>query len=230
MSNTSVTNEFISVSEPLLGGNEKKYLAQCVDSGWISSEGPFVKEFERRFSSNVGREYGIAVSSGTAALEVAVAALGIGDGDEVIMPTFTIISCAAVVVRAGGVPVLVDCDPLTWNMDVSQIASRITAKTKAIPKRSFIPGQSTRSSIIYILKMLKCTECTPHKKIIKNLRPLKETNELIFHSPEYFANRKFLTHLKMCRHNFIGHVPGEGYIIRVPMQTKIKKEWIDSIR
>ncbi len=132
MLNTSVTNEFISVSEPLLNGNEKRYLAECIDSGWISSEGPFVKDFERRFSSNVGREYGIAVSSGTAALEVAVAALGIGDGDEVIMPTFTIISCAAAVIRAGGVPVLVDCDPVTWNMDVSQIKSRITAKTKAI--------------------------------------------------------------------------------------------------
>ncbi|MHC4214152.1 MAG: DegT/DnrJ/EryC1/StrS family aminotransferase, partial [Planctomycetota bacterium] len=125
-------NKFIPVSEPFLVGNEKKYLAQCIDSGWISSEGPFVKDFERRFSSNVHREYGIAVSSGTAAIEVAVAALGIGDGDEVIMPTFTIISCAAAVIRAGAVPVLVDCDPVTWNMDVSQIASKITAKTKAI--------------------------------------------------------------------------------------------------
>ena len=132
MSNTTLANKYIPVSEPLLGDNEKKYLAQCVDSGWISSEGPFVKEFERRFSSNVGREYGIAVSSGTAALEVAVTALGIGVGDEVIMPTFTIISCVAAVVRAGGIPVLVDCDPVTWNMDVSQIASRITTKTKAI--------------------------------------------------------------------------------------------------
>ncbi len=132
MPNTTLANKYIPVSEPLLGGNEKKYLAECVESGWISSEGPFVKEFEQRFSSNVGREYGVAVSSGTAALEVAVVALGIGDGDEVIMPTFTIISCAAAVTRAGAVPVLVDCDPVTWNMDVSLIQSRITAKTKAI--------------------------------------------------------------------------------------------------
>ncbi|MHC4213534.1 MAG: DegT/DnrJ/EryC1/StrS family aminotransferase, partial [Planctomycetota bacterium] len=125
-------SKFIPVNEPMLAGSERQYLTECINSGWISSEGPFVKDFERRFSSNVHREYGIAVSSGTAALEVAVTALGIGDGDEVIMPTFTIISCAAAVVRAGGIPVLVDCDPVTWNMDVSQIEAKITPSTKAL--------------------------------------------------------------------------------------------------
>lgn len=125
-------SEFIPVNEPLLQGNEKKYLAECIDTGWISSEGPFVKKFEEQFAARVGHKYGVAVCNGSAALDVAVAALEIGHGDEIILPTFTIISCAAAVVRAGAKPVLVDSDPLTWNMDVNQIEEKITPKTKAI--------------------------------------------------------------------------------------------------
>ncbi len=124
--------EFIPVNEPLLKGNEKKYLCECIDTGWISSEGPFVKEFEQKMSASVGRKYGIAVSNGTAALEVAVQALGIGEGDEVIMPAFTIISCAMAVTKLGAVPVLVDSDIHTWNMNVDEIERKITLKTKAI--------------------------------------------------------------------------------------------------
>ena len=124
--------EFIPVNEPLLKGNEKKYLCECIDTGWISSEGPFVKEFEQKMSASVGRKYGIAVSNGTAALEVAVQALGIGEGDEVIMPAFTIISCAMAVTKLGAVPVLVDSDIHTWNMNVDEIERKITSKTKAI--------------------------------------------------------------------------------------------------
>ncbi len=124
--------DFIPVNEPLLNGNEKKYLCECIDSGWISSEGPFVKEFEQKMSATVGRQYGIAVSNGTAALEVAAQALGIGVGDEVIMPAFTIISCAMAVTKLGAVPVLVDSDLHTWNMNVEEIEGKITDKTKAI--------------------------------------------------------------------------------------------------
>jgi perosamine synthetase len=123
---------FVPVNEPLLNGNEEKYLIECIRTGWISSEGPFVKQFEEQFATNVGRKYAVAVSNGSVALDAAVVALDIGKDDEVIMPTFTIISCAAAVVRAGAVPVLVDCDPVTWNMDVSQIAAKITPRTKAI--------------------------------------------------------------------------------------------------
>jgi perosamine synthetase len=126
------TNQFIPVNEPLLDGNEKKYLCECIDSGWISSEGPFVKEFEKRFAKRVGRKHGIAVTNGTAALDAAVIALGLGEGDEVIMPTFTIISCASAVTRAGAKPVLVDTDPDTWNMDISQVEAKINPSTKAI--------------------------------------------------------------------------------------------------
>ena len=79
-----------------------------------------------------GQRYGIAVTNGSAALDLAVAALGIGPGDEVILPTFTIISCAAAIVRTGAIPVVVDCEPLTWNMDVSQLEAKITPRTAAI--------------------------------------------------------------------------------------------------
>jgi perosamine synthetase len=122
----------IPVNTPKMWGNEKKYLEECIDSGWISSEGPFVKEFENQFSLYIGKEFGVAVANGSAALDIAVKAIGIGLGDEVIMPTFTIISPALSVIRAGGKPVLVDSDPQTWNMDVEKIEKKITKKTKAI--------------------------------------------------------------------------------------------------
>jgi perosamine synthetase len=122
----------IPVNTPLLDGNERKYLLECIDSGWISSEGPFVERFEKEFAKVVNRKHGIAVANGSGALDIAVVAAKIGPGDEVIMPAFTIISPAASVVRAGGIPVLVDSDPITWNMDVNQIEAKITAKTKAI--------------------------------------------------------------------------------------------------
>jgi perosamine synthetase len=122
----------IPVNEPLLDGNEKAYLNECIETGWISSEGPFVKRFEEAFATRMGRKHGIAVTNGTAAIDAAVEALGIGPGDEVILPTFTIISCVLQVVRCGATPVLVDSDPLTWNMDVSQLEAKITPRTKAI--------------------------------------------------------------------------------------------------
>jgi len=122
----------IPVNEPLFDGNEKKYLNQCIDEGWISSEGPFVKEFEEKFSSYLGSRYGIAVCNGTVALETALFAAGITKGDEVIMPTFTIISCASAALRLGAKPVLIDSEPETWNMDVTQIGGKITDRTKAI--------------------------------------------------------------------------------------------------
>ena len=123
---------FIPVNIPLVNGNEKKYLNECIDTGWISSEGPFVNQFEDQFASRVQRNYAVAVTNGTAALDVAVEALRIGSGDEVIIPAFTIISCIGQVIRSGATPVLVDCDPLTWNMDINQVEEKITKNTKAI--------------------------------------------------------------------------------------------------
>jgi len=123
---------FIPVNEPDLKGNEKKYLCECIDTGWISSEGPFVKKFEEDLSSYVGRKHGIAVSNGSVALDVAITALGIGKDDEVILPSFTIISCAAAIIRSGAKPVVIDSNHITWNMDAAQIEAKINSKTKAI--------------------------------------------------------------------------------------------------
>lgn len=122
----------IPVNEPLLDGNEKKYLNECIDTVWISSEGPVVKKFEENFSGRMNRKHGIAVCNGSAALEAACAAAGLKAGDEVILPAFTIISCASAIVRAGALPVLVDSDPITWNMDAGKIEEKITEKTRAI--------------------------------------------------------------------------------------------------
>jgi len=122
----------IPVNEPLLGNRELEYVSECVRTGWISSAGRFIEEFEEKWATYCGRGYGVAVSNGTVALQVAVACLGLKPGDEVIMPTFTIISCALAVVYNGGVPVLVDCDPRTWCMDVDQVKRKITERTRAI--------------------------------------------------------------------------------------------------
>jgi len=125
-------NDFIPVYEPLLNGNEKKYLNQCIDTGWISSEGSFVKEFEKQFGAYLELPPGAAVCNGTAALETALYGLGVRPGDEVIMPSFTIISCAMAAIRLGAKCVLVDIDPDTWCMDVNTIESKITDRTKVI--------------------------------------------------------------------------------------------------
>lgn len=122
----------IPVNKPLLNGREKELLSQCIETGWISSDGPFVAEFERKFASYIGVKHGIAVCNGTAALEAALFASGVGKGDEVIMPSFTIISCALAAIRLGAVPVLVDAEPDTWNIDVNRIESCLTSRTKAI--------------------------------------------------------------------------------------------------
>jgi perosamine synthetase len=101
-------------------------------SGWISGAGASIDAFEARWATFCGRKQGIALANGTVALQVAVALLDLQPGDEVIMPTFTIISCALPVVLAGAVPVLVDCDPRTWTMDVNQVEARITPRTRAL--------------------------------------------------------------------------------------------------
>ena len=127
-----MTKITVPVNTPLLIGNEKKYLNECVNSGWIGTDGPFVKKFEDKFSKYVNKKYGVALSSGTAALDVAFAALNLKKGDEVILPTFTIISCLNYILRVGAIPVFIDSDLETWNMDTDLIESKITKKTKII--------------------------------------------------------------------------------------------------
>lgn len=122
----------IPVNTPLLDGNELKYVSECISTGWISSEGAYVEKFENALSQYTNRKHGIAVSNGTAALDIAFSAIGLKRGDEVIMPSHTIISCILQIIRSGAIPVLVDSELETWNMDTTQIESKITKKTKAI--------------------------------------------------------------------------------------------------
>ncbi|MGC8880153.1 MAG: DegT/DnrJ/EryC1/StrS family aminotransferase, partial [Anaerolineae bacterium] len=122
----------IPVCEPLLTEEDAALVLDCVRSGWISSVGRYLDEFESSWAAYCGMRHGIAVSNGTTALEIAAALLNLRPGDEVIMPTFTIISCAQAILRAGGIPVLVDSDARTWQMDVQQVADKITPRTRAI--------------------------------------------------------------------------------------------------
>ena len=125
-------NNFIPVYEPLLDKTEEEYVLECVRSGWISSEGKYIQEFERSWADYCNMNNGIAVSSGTTALQIAVKCLPLNKGDEIIIPSFTIISCAIAVIEAGAIPVLVDCDPETWTMRVDEIEKKISSKTRAI--------------------------------------------------------------------------------------------------
>lgn len=122
----------IPVNEPLIGEKELQYVNECLKTGWISSAGKFIEEFEEKWASYCNVKYGIAVANGTVALQVAVECLDLKPGDEVIIPTFTIISCALAVVYNGGKPILVDSEPRTWTMDVDKIEERITERTRAI--------------------------------------------------------------------------------------------------
>jgi perosamine synthetase len=122
----------IPVNEPLIGDKEIEYVQDCLRTGWISSAGKYLEQFEQAWAEYCGMQYGIAVSNGTTALHVAIACLDLQPGDEVILPTFTIISCAQAVTYNGAVPVLVDSDPRTWCMDVNQVADKITPRTRAI--------------------------------------------------------------------------------------------------
>ncbi len=122
----------IPVCEPFLSGKELEYVNDCLKTNWISSKGKYIEEFEQRFANYCGCQYGISASSGTTALHLALASLGIGPGDEVIIPTFTMIATAFAVAYTGGKPVLVDAEPETWNIDTAKIEEKITDDTKVI--------------------------------------------------------------------------------------------------
>jgi perosamine synthetase len=122
----------IPVCEPLAGGKELDYVTDCIRENWISSAGKYISRFEEGFSAYCGAKYGIATTSGTTALHLALAALGVGRGDEVILPTFTMAACAFAVLYTGARPVLVDSEPEAWNIDVREIEKKITPRTKAI--------------------------------------------------------------------------------------------------
>lgn len=122
----------IPVNKPLFSGNESKYLLSCIKSGWISSGGQYVKKFEKKFADYIGRKFSTSVSNGSVALEIAFKALNLKPGSEVILPTFTIISCCNAIIKAGLKPVLVDCDKDTFNMNIDHVKNKINKNTSAI--------------------------------------------------------------------------------------------------
>lgn len=123
---------FIPVAEPVLDGKELEYLSDCIRSGWISSIGSYVTDFEQGFAQYIGCEYGVAVHTGTAALHLALAALDIGPSDEVIIPDLTFAATANAVLYTGAKPILVDVEEDTWNIDPRQLENAINENTKAV--------------------------------------------------------------------------------------------------
>jgi len=122
----------IPVYQPDLTGNEWNYVSSCLRSGWISSRGEFVDKFEENFARYLGGGYATSVCNGTVALHLAMYSLGIGPGDEVIVPTLTYVASVNTIRMTGATPVFVDAEPGTWNIDVSKISAAITTRTKAI--------------------------------------------------------------------------------------------------
>lgn len=126
------TPRFLPVSEPLLGGNEKKYVNECLDEGWVSSNGKFIARFEEDFARFCGVKHALSCCNGTVALHLALLALGIGPGDEVIVPTVTFVATANAVHYVGATPVFADSERTTWNLDPAEVERKITPRTRAI--------------------------------------------------------------------------------------------------
>jgi len=127
-----LNKKIIPVSVPHISNQDIKSVNNVLKKGWISSDGPEVKSFEKKFSKKIKQKYSVAVSNGTAALEIAIRSLNLKKNDEVIIPNFTIISNALAVIKQNAKPVLVDCDMKTWNIKLEDLKKNITKKTKAI--------------------------------------------------------------------------------------------------
>ena len=125
-------NTFIPVNEPLLSEKVLEYVSDCVQTNWISSQGEYLELFEQKWAEYCGQNYGIAVCNGTVALELAIAACRFPAGSEIIVPSFTIISCVQAILKNHCVPVLVDCEPVTYCMNADQVQAKITERTAAI--------------------------------------------------------------------------------------------------
>ncbi len=124
--------KFIPVNQPLLTKSDSNFVKKVIDEGWISSEGPNIKKFEKKFSTFIGHKYSVAVSSGSGALDIAVKVLNLKKNDEIIVPNFTIISNALSVIKLGLKIKFIDCSLYDWNMNLSKLEKSITKNTKAI--------------------------------------------------------------------------------------------------
>jgi perosamine synthetase len=127
-----LSSEYIPVNIPLITEEDVEYVSKAMRETWVSGEGKYVAEFENSFAQLCNREFGIAVANGTVALDLVIEALELNPGDEVILPSFTIVSCKNQILRRGAIPIFVDALPDTWNMDVTQVEALITPKTRAI--------------------------------------------------------------------------------------------------
>jgi len=125
-------NKFIPVNKPIITRQDIYSVKKALEKGWVSSDGPEVKKFEEKFSKKINKKYGICVSNGTTALEIAVKSLNLKKNSEIIIPNFTIISSALAVIKNNCIPVFVDCDRKTWNMSFDQILKKINKNTKCI--------------------------------------------------------------------------------------------------
>ncbi|MBK8571587.1 MAG: DegT/DnrJ/EryC1/StrS family aminotransferase [Geothrix sp.] len=127
-----MTHPHLPVAQPDLGGNELAYVSQAIQEGWISSTGRFLTRFEADFARFCGTRHALACANGTVAIHLLLLGLGIGPGDEVIVPAFTYVASANAVTYTGARPVLVDSEPVTWNIDANKVEAAITPRTKAI--------------------------------------------------------------------------------------------------
>ena len=187
-------HKFIPVCEPFLNGNEQKYVNDAVSTGWISSSGSYVKQFEDSFSKYVDTKYGVAVSNGTVAIHLALVVLGIGKDDEVIIPSFTMIATAFAVCYTGAKPVFVDADKDTWNIDVNKIEEKITNKTKAIIPVHIFGNPCNMDKILEIAKKhnLYVVEdaAEAHGAVYKNKKVGSFSDIACF---SFFANKNITT-------------------------------------
>ena len=147
--------KFIPVNTPLITKDDVINVSKCIKSGWISSEGPDVKKFENNFARFIKKKFGCSVSSGTAALEIAVRSLNLKKNDEIIMPSFTIISNANAIIKNSLKPILVDVDKHTWNIKIDEIEKKITKRTKCLMLPHIYGLSNDMDKILKLVKKYK---------------------------------------------------------------------------
>lgn len=140
------------VYQPFLTGKEKEYVNDCLDTTWISSKGEYINKFEKKFCEFTKAKYASTVSNGTVAIHLALLALGISEGDEVIVPSFTYIASVNAITYTGATPIFVDCNPEDWQIDVNDVKRKITHNTKAILVVHLYGGACDMDAIMSIAK------------------------------------------------------------------------------
>jgi len=222
----------IPVNEPLISTNASKYIQDCLDSGWVSSAGEYINRFEKSFSNFIGTKYAVTTTSGTSALHLALASMGIGPGDEIIMPDLTIISCALAPIYLGAKPVMVDVEYPTGNIDPAKIEKKITKRTKAIMVVHLYGHSANLEAILKISKKYKIPiiedAAEAHGAVLKIDGVWKKVGSIGEVSCFSFYGNKIVTtgeggmvltnspkiFDKACLLKDLAHVPGERFLHR----------------